>query len=267
MGTGGSDTGRARCDDAGFTLVELMIVMVVLGILAGIVVFGVGAFRGDANAAACRANARTVATANAAYRIHHDGQDAPDTKTLVDEGYLRSEPAAVEDCDTQLASSTDSTTTSTTAGGGSTSSTSSTTTSSSTSTTSTTSSTTSSTSTTLVVKVALSGASGSAGRVGATDAWNATVNVSVVDGGGQPVSGALVAGAWSDAALGASCTTGASGTCSFSSSHTTSSPSTTRTWTVAAVTKVGAAPGTNAVSTVVCKRSNATNGTHACTVS
>src|SRR4029079_9241291 len=101
---------------------------------------------------------------------------------------------------------------------------------------------------------------------GATDAWNATLNVSVVDGGGAAVSGALVVGGWSDAATPASCTTGASGSCSFTSAHSTSSPSTTRTWTMTAVTKVGALPGTNAVSSVVCKRSNASGGTHSCTV-
>ena len=40
---------RAR----GFTLVELLIVIVVLGILSGIVLFGVARFRSDATLAAC----------------------------------------------------------------------------------------------------------------------------------------------------------------------------------------------------------------------
>jgi prepilin-type N-terminal cleavage/methylation domain-containing protein len=46
---------RTRGRDGGFPLVELLVVVVVLGILSGIVVFGVGRIRTDANAGACRA--------------------------------------------------------------------------------------------------------------------------------------------------------------------------------------------------------------------
>ncbi len=53
--------------DEGFTLIELLIVIVVLGILAGIVVFGVATFRGDANTAACKADLKTVQVASDAY--------------------------------------------------------------------------------------------------------------------------------------------------------------------------------------------------------
>ena len=49
-----------RKNEGGFTLIELLIVIVVLGILAGIVVFGVGTFRQDATAAACKADAKSV---------------------------------------------------------------------------------------------------------------------------------------------------------------------------------------------------------------
>ena len=41
-----------RKDEGGFTLIELLIVIVVLGVLAGIVVFGVGIFKTDSEAAA-----------------------------------------------------------------------------------------------------------------------------------------------------------------------------------------------------------------------
>jgi len=47
----------------GLTLFELLIVIVVLGILAGIVVFGLRTFKQDATAAACRADDKQVQTA------------------------------------------------------------------------------------------------------------------------------------------------------------------------------------------------------------
>jgi prepilin-type N-terminal cleavage/methylation domain-containing protein len=53
--------------EGGFTLIELLIVIVVLGILAGIVVFGVGTFRADSQAAACRADLKTVSVAADAF--------------------------------------------------------------------------------------------------------------------------------------------------------------------------------------------------------
>jgi prepilin-type N-terminal cleavage/methylation domain-containing protein len=43
----------ARSSDRGFTLVELLVVIVVLGILAGVAVFGVARFRADSTAVAC----------------------------------------------------------------------------------------------------------------------------------------------------------------------------------------------------------------------
>ncbi len=54
---------RERQNEGGFTLIELLIVIVVLGILAGLVVFGVGQFRGDAESRACKSNAKLVQVA------------------------------------------------------------------------------------------------------------------------------------------------------------------------------------------------------------
>jgi len=75
--------------EQGFTLIELMIVMVVLGILAGIVLFAVGNFQDDANTSRDDANTRICATAKAAslaktgstagYMSYIDGSDNPCT--------------------------------------------------------------------------------------------------------------------------------------------------------------------------------------------
>jgi prepilin-type N-terminal cleavage/methylation domain-containing protein len=50
----------------GFTLIELMIVMVVLGILAGLILFAVGPFRDAANDAKDGADQGSCTTAQAA---------------------------------------------------------------------------------------------------------------------------------------------------------------------------------------------------------
>ena len=55
-----------KVNESGFTLIELMVVMVVLGILAGIVLFAVGAFREQAAATRATVNERTCAVAQAA---------------------------------------------------------------------------------------------------------------------------------------------------------------------------------------------------------
>ena len=57
------DAGRR---DDGFTLIELLIVIVILGILAGIVVFAVGGISDRGNAAACKADKKTLQVAQEA---------------------------------------------------------------------------------------------------------------------------------------------------------------------------------------------------------
>lgn len=81
-----------RPGDRGFTLVELLVVIVVLGILSGIVLFGVARFRSDATLAACKADLATVAVAADAYDARTGGYP-PDLATLVSGQYLKSTPA------------------------------------------------------------------------------------------------------------------------------------------------------------------------------
>jgi prepilin-type N-terminal cleavage/methylation domain-containing protein len=90
---------RNNNDDQGFTLVELLIVIIVLGILASIVVFGVAQFRTDATAAACKADQKQLATAADAYNASTGnypaaGTSAANIKLLTDGKYLKAAPTS-----------------------------------------------------------------------------------------------------------------------------------------------------------------------------
>ena len=58
---------RAR-SESGFTLIELMSVIVILGVLAGIVVFAVGGITDTGNLAACKSDVKTLDVAVEAYK-------------------------------------------------------------------------------------------------------------------------------------------------------------------------------------------------------
>ena len=60
----------------GFTLIEVLIVMVILGILATIVIFASGAFTSDSKSGACNANAKIMNTAEAADAARNPGSFA-----------------------------------------------------------------------------------------------------------------------------------------------------------------------------------------------
>ena len=93
----GTSTGtRGGPGDDGFSLIEMLVVIVVLGVLAGIVVFGVGTFRADSAAAADQANLKQLNVASSAYRATAPaGQGLDDLASdrarmtaLFDKGYL-----------------------------------------------------------------------------------------------------------------------------------------------------------------------------------
>jgi general secretion pathway protein G len=68
-------TTRRMGRENGFTLIELMIVMVVLGILAGLILFAVGPFKDAATTARTKANTDSCATAKVAADATEDTLD------------------------------------------------------------------------------------------------------------------------------------------------------------------------------------------------
>ena len=54
---------KKRSGEGGFTLVELLIVIVILGILAAIVVLAIGGLSGSAQTASCKSGAHTIESA------------------------------------------------------------------------------------------------------------------------------------------------------------------------------------------------------------
>ena len=87
-----------RENEKGFTLTELLIVIVILGVLTGIVVFAVGAFTNRGNQAACKSDRKAVEVAVEAYRAQTGKY--PDAATsdlriaqLTGGNYLREPPS------------------------------------------------------------------------------------------------------------------------------------------------------------------------------
>jgi prepilin-type N-terminal cleavage/methylation domain-containing protein len=90
-------TSRRQRGLDGFTLIEMLIVVVVLGVLAAIVVFALGGVTGQSATAACTSDARTVSTAVSAYETSPPagiaaGTAPSDMNALVPD-YLKSLPA------------------------------------------------------------------------------------------------------------------------------------------------------------------------------
>ncbi|GAA2330561.1 type II secretion system protein [Dactylosporangium salmoneum] len=89
-----------RENESGFTLVELLIVIVILGILSGIVVFAVGAFNDRGTKAACKTDLKNVEVAVEAYRAktgdYPPAGDAGGWDKLTDPAgqYIREKPSS-----------------------------------------------------------------------------------------------------------------------------------------------------------------------------
>ncbi len=82
---------RRSSGEAGFTLVELLVVIVVLGVLASVVVFAVGGISGKSKGAACKSDVATVQTASDAYYALNNAY-AADIPALVTANLLKSAP-------------------------------------------------------------------------------------------------------------------------------------------------------------------------------
>ena len=78
--------------DKGFTLVELLIVIVILGILAGIVVFAVGNLTSNAQKNSCATEKSTIITADEAYKAQTGSYT--DTTGLIASGLLKTTPSS-----------------------------------------------------------------------------------------------------------------------------------------------------------------------------
>jgi len=87
MNTMSIRTVRQR--DRGFTLVELLIVIVILGVLAAVTVFAVRGVTNRGSVNACAADKNTIQVAVEAYHAQNDA-DATSMNMLVSGGFLKS---------------------------------------------------------------------------------------------------------------------------------------------------------------------------------
>jgi general secretion pathway protein G len=85
-------TLRQKDSESGFTLTELLIVIIVLGVLAGIVVFALGRFSDDSKIAACKTDKKSVEGAVAAYRAKNSSWPTAMSQLVGADSYLKEAP-------------------------------------------------------------------------------------------------------------------------------------------------------------------------------
>ena len=85
----------AAAEESGFTLVELLIVIAILGVLAGVVVFSVAGIQDNSQTAACKAEASTVRTAEEAYYVKQTPRAYGTGAQLVSARLLNNSPTLV----------------------------------------------------------------------------------------------------------------------------------------------------------------------------
>jgi len=81
--------------EGGFTLVELLVVIVILGILAAVAVFAVGGITDKGKESACKADVSSVATASEAYYAQNSAY-APSIAALVTAKFLHNAPSSTD---------------------------------------------------------------------------------------------------------------------------------------------------------------------------
>jgi competence protein ComGC len=77
--------------DSAFSIVELLVVTLVLGVLGATAVMGVGQFRADAASAACRGDLSVVRSAANAFEVKHERYPSSMAE-LVNLHYLKAYP-------------------------------------------------------------------------------------------------------------------------------------------------------------------------------
>lgn len=83
-------TLKGKSGEQGFTLIELMITLLILGILVTIVVLTMAVSRAKAQQAACKANLKTIYDAVSVFQSTHEGAYPSSLDDLVTDGLIKS---------------------------------------------------------------------------------------------------------------------------------------------------------------------------------